>query len=94
MHKSSYEKMKYFVDGYLTPLSSEKLNILDVGGRIAAVGQTSYYKLFNNENWQYDSLDVQDGEGVSIVINNPYSWNEIGSNTYDVVISGQVFRIC
>lgn len=89
MHKSSYSKMEWFKNTYLTV--GERLNILDVGS-LDKKGNFNYRSLFNESNWKYTGLDVLDGNNVDIVIEDIYNWFEIEDNTYDVIISGQFFE--
>lgn len=52
----------------------------------------SYRTLFNNPKWNYVGCDLEEGSNVDIVLNDPYDWKNIESNSYDVVISGQAFE--
>lgn len=87
MHYNSLEQMNRFVDVYLAPFISNKLDILDVGSLDV---NGSYRSLFNRDNWHYLGLDVQRGPNVDFV-SAPYSW-DLSSNSFDVVISGQALE--
>jgi len=87
MHQSSYDKMKKFRDSYLDP--SAELRILDVGGFDV---NGTYRDLFSRSNYTYHSVDMMEGNNVDIALENPYDWNTIKSNSYDVVISGQAYE--
>jgi SAM-dependent methyltransferase len=87
MHKSSYQNMKQFVEKYLN--KNKTLKILDIGSQDV---YGSYKDLFKNPNWKYYGLDMIKAKNVDIVIKNIYSWKEIRSKTYDVVISGQALE--
>lgn len=89
MHKNSYSKMKWFKNTYLS--TSSKLDILDVGS-LDGKGNYNYSDIFNEENWTYTGLDFQAGNNVDIVVTDIYNWFEIEDNTYDVIISGQLFE--
>lgn len=89
MHKSSMIKMKYFKDSYLSP--DEELKILDVGS-FDKTGEYNYSMVLNEKNWTYTGLDLREGNNVDVVIENPYEWNEIEENTYDVVVTGQALE--
>ena len=52
----------------------------------------SYKPLFNETEWTYTGMDMVQGSGVDIVVQNCYEWKEIENSVYDVVISGQAFE--
>ena len=81
--------MKWFKTEYLK--TSANLNILDVGS-LDNKGDFNYREIFNEENWTYTGLDFQGGNNVDIVVTDIYNWFEVEDNTYDVVISGQLFQ--
>lgn len=89
MHRSSYNKIKYFRDNYLNP--NDELKILDIGS-FDKDGDYNYGLILNEEKWTYHGLDLKDGNNVDVVVENPYDWKEIEDKTYDVVISGQAFE--
>jgi len=89
MHQSSIDKMKYFRDKYLHDKHSEQLIILDLGSQ--NIGG-SYKPIFDCENWRYVGVDLAEGENVDIVLKDAYQWNEIQSNSVDVLISGQTLE--
>lgn len=79
--------MKKFRDTYLD--TSKHLSILDVGS--SEVNGT-YASLFKHEKWTYHGADIHQGKNVDILLDNPYKWDQIKSNSYDVVISGQAYE--
>ena len=87
MHLTSYKKMALFVNQYLD--KEEKIEILDIGSQDI---NGSYRPLFEEKNWKYTGSDMVAGNNVDIVLDNVYNWKQIKSNTYDVVVSGQVFE--
>lgn len=89
MHKNSRAKMNWFKKTYLN--TSNKLDILDVGS-LDGKGNYNYSDIFNEENWTYTGLDFIAGNNVDIVVTDIYNWFEVEDNTYDVVISGQLFE--
>ncbi len=89
MHKSSIDKMAYFIDKYLNSKIKEELIILDLGSQDI---NGSYKHLFSSSAWKYVGLDVSDGNNVDIVIPDAYSWKNIQSDFADVFISGQTFE--
>lgn len=46
----------------------------------------------NVEKYQRDVLDIEDAPGVNICVKNPYKWEEVLDDTYDVVISLNTFQ--
>lgn len=89
MHKTSYLKMEWFKNKYLN--TSTNLTILDVGS-LDKNGDFNYRKIFNEEHWRYTGLDFQNGNNVDILVEDIYNWFELEDNTYDIVISGQLFE--
>lgn len=89
MHKSSYNNMKKFVEGYLEKYKDKELTILDIGSQDV---NGSYKPLFDNPNWKYYGCDMVEGNNVDIVLKDIYDWKEIKSHSVDVVISGQAFE--
>lgn len=90
MHKSSYEKMKWFKNTYLK--DNNYLNILDIGSLDTEGKDFNYKSIFNNENWEYTGLDFEKGYNVDIVAGDIYNLLEIPDRSYDVVVSGQLFE--
>ena len=89
MHRSSFMKMQYFKDTYLNP--SQDLKILDIGS-FDKTGDYNYGLILNEKKWTYHGLDLRAGNNIDIVVENPYHWNEIEDETYDLVVSGQAFE--
>lgn len=89
MHKSSILRMKWFVDNYASKIDKSVVKVLDVGSYDV---NGSYKKLFNDETFVYLGLDMEDGPNVDIVLQNPYNWDTIETDSFDVVISGQAFE--
>ena len=89
MHESSFDKMRRFRDRYLADRLSDRLTIYDLGSLDV---NGSYRPLFDEAAWQYRGLDMSAGKNVDMVLENPYHWSEIKSNSVDVVISGQAFE--
>ena len=89
MHETSYQKMKWFKNNYLN--TSDNLKILDVGS-LDKKGNFNYREIFDEKNWGYFGLDFQDGNNVDIFVTDIYNWFELDDNTFDVVVSGQLFQ--
>jgi len=89
MHQSSIEKMTAFRDRYLSAEKNKPLRILDLGSQDV---NGSYRSLFSESNWNYVGLDMSAGKNVDIVLRTPYVWNEVASESADVLISGQAFE--
>ena len=89
MHKNTHAKMEWFKKTYLN--TSSKLDILDVGS-LDKKGNYNYSDIFDEPNWTYTGLDFEGGSNVDIVVTDIYNWFEVEDNTYDVVISGQLFE--
>ena len=90
MHSSSYNKMLWFRNIYLDV--SDSLNILDIGSLDTTGKNYNYKSIFNIPNWNYTGLDYEDGDNVDMLVDDIYNIVEIEDNSYDVIISGQLFE--
>lgn len=90
MHKTTYNKMLWFRNIYLN--RSNDLHILDIGSLDTTGKNYNYRSIFDLPNWDYVGLDFIDGENVDILVKDIYNILEIDDNSYDVVISGQLFE--
>ena len=88
MHLSSYLKCRFFIEHYFSGKSG--LKILEVGSKNYE-GQRSNRDLIPS-SWEYVGLDIEAGQNVDLVPTNPFSWEEIPDNSYDIVISSQTFE--
>ena len=84
MHKSSFEKMRWFKNNYLE--EDCYLDILDVGSLDTSGDNYNYKSLFENIKWNYTGLDFENGDNVDILVEDIYNMAEINDNSYDVVV--------
>jgi len=89
MHQSSLDKMTQFVAEFLAPYRGQPLRIADLGSLDV---NGSYRPLFDDPAWQYLGLDQSAGPNVDAVLEQPYHWRALASNSVDVLISGQTFE--
>ena len=89
MHNGSMLRMRWFASHYIHIPAEGKVKILDVGG--GDVNGT-YRQIFSNPIFEYTSLDIEAGPNVDIVLPAAYDWSVVPTETYDVVICGQVFE--
>ena len=90
MHNSSILRMQWFVNQYIPkPSNGKKLKVLDVGSYDV---NGSYKHLFPESQFDYKGLDMAEGPNVDIYVENPYKWNELATDSFDIVISGQAFE--
>jgi len=88
MHWNSYYMMGQFAEKHLN--KDQVLNILDVGS-MEVVDSGTYRPIFDVPAWTYTGCDMAAGDNVDVVINSPYHL-PFAKNTFDVVITGQVFE--
>ena len=94
MHPSSMNNMRTLFDKYITDeFVSNECKILDFGGTNINNGGTYYELVDTNKKIKYQGIDLQEGPGVSIVLEDPYTV-PLEDNYADVVISGQMFEHC
>ncbi len=89
MHNGSILRMQWFIDHYASEIPRNELKVLDVGSYDV---NGSYKPLFNEPKYRYFGLDLEAGPNVDIVLENPYNWDSIESDSFDIVISGQAFE--
>jgi SAM-dependent methyltransferase len=89
MHKSSIIRMQWFIDNYASKITKDEVRVLDVGSYDV---NGSYRHLFNDSKYHYTGLDTEEGPNVDIVLKNPYDWDAIESDYFDVAISGQALE--
>jgi hypothetical protein len=89
MHLSSIDKMTAFRRRYLDSQATKPLIILDLGSQDI---RGSYRPIFDHPPWRYVGVDIVPGKNVDLVIQDPYNWRELKSNSADVLISGQTFE--
>lgn len=90
MHKSSHDKMLWFKNNFLD--KNNYLKILDVGSLDTSKDNYNYKSIFNEAKWSYEGLDFRKGDNVDIVVDDIYNFQEVNNESYDVVISGQLFE--
>ena len=87
MHSSSLLRMSWFASTYLNQVSNGK--VLDVGSYNV---NGCYKDIFEKKKFLYQGLDMEEGPNVDLVPKNIYEWDEIRSDTYDAVVSGQALE--
>jgi SAM-dependent methyltransferase len=81
--------MEWFVQTYTEGLDDEPVRVLDVGSYDV---NGTYRDLFPAPRFSYTGLDICEGPNVDIVLEHPYDWSTIDTESYDLVISGQAFE--
>lgn len=84
--------MQSFADNYVKFDNQDLIRVLDVGSRIVIPNALTYRTFFSDKNVEYVGLDVEPGLNVDYVPKDPYSWDEIGDDSFDVIVSGQAFE--
>ena len=82
-------RMKWFIDNYASKIAKEKIHVLDVGSYDV---NGSYKNLFDSSQYEYTGLDMEEGPNVDLIVENPYDWDKIQTDSFDIVISGQAFE--
>ena len=83
------EAMARFVAEDLADRRGHALAVLDVG---AMDVNGSYRQLFDDPAWSYTGLDAESGDGVDVVLPQPYDWSTLRNGSYDVIVSGAGLR--
>src|ERR1700733_9200051 len=88
MHITSRLKMEAFLGAY----GVKGKSILDIGSRSTRRREYTYKVSADNWKLKYTGLDFETGRNVDVVPENPYIWNELETEQFDYVISGQAFE--
>jgi len=90
MHQESLDIMQHYLE-QIEKLLPAPISVLDVGSRrIGDIRDSSTYHDLVSDKYNYVGLDVEAGNNVDIVVDEPYSWNI--TSQFDLVISGQAFE--
>ena len=84
-------RMEFFAKLFAAKIlpSERPLNVLDVGSLNV---NGTYRDFFPSPQCNYTGLDMAPGPNVDIVPATPYKWKELGTDNFDIVISGQVLE--
>ena len=83
--------MKKMLSAYVFGQNITGGSVLDFGSYNV---NGSYRDLFNFSEWIYTGVDMKSGPNVDFVPRNLYKWEEIKSESFELVISGQAFEHC
>jgi len=83
-----HDNSKLLFAKYATPYFKPGIRVLEIG---AQTHTSTYRALIPQQNISWDTLDIKPGEGITHVAISAYSY-PIASNTYDVVLAGQVLE--
>lgn len=93
MHASSLENMYRCHARYLPPKVLQargEMTVLDVGGADVNGG---YRQVFADPQFHYRTVDLAEGNGVDIVLEDPYRF-PLEDQSVDIVLSGQMLEHC
>lgn len=93
MHQSSLDNLRECYRRHIAQTSFEQksnIKILDIGG---ANVNGSFADVFTNENMQYIAADMVAGDGVDVVLDDPYVL-PYADGEIDIVLSGQMIEHC
>jgi len=91
MHQESLDIMWHYVNLIAVDPWTEPTKVLDVGSR--QVGENRTYKeMFPSPRYVYTGLDVEPGNNVDVIPDDPYEWGLRFMGKFDLVISGQAFE--
>lgn len=91
MHESAFEKVRAFRNAYFAGRQGEGLRVLDVGSGCGK-GSMSCRELFVPPVFDYVGLDISAGHNVDYVPTDPYRWSDLANESFDIVVSNQVFE--
>jgi SAM-dependent methyltransferase len=91
VHESAFEKVRAFRNAYFADRQHERLRVLDVGSGCPK-RTLSCRDVFVPPTFEYTGLDLEEGHNVDYVPSDPYRWSELGDESFDVVVSNQVFE--
>ena len=92
MHISSLDTLRVCLKKHVLPdprfATEDPLKIADIG---SADFNGSYREVFDLLDCEYTGIDIEDGPGVSVVLESPYEF-PLTDDEYDIVFSGQTFE--
>lgn len=91
MHSSSMLNMQKAFDRYVLTYSwpnRNKINVIDIGGTNI---NGAYSDIFSDDLFNYKAVDIQEGNNVDIVLEDPYKF-PFQNAEVDIIISGQAFE--
>ena len=92
MHLSSLDVLRVCLKKHVLPnphfASQASLKIADIG---ALDVNGSYRQVFDLLDCEYTGIDIENGPGVSVVLESPYEF-PLPDHEYDIVFSGQTFE--
>ena len=90
MHSSSIRNLERFFKVYFERFDNPK--ILDLGGtKHSKINASDILKKLNHK-FEYTTVDIEPHESVDIVLKDPYVFDELKNNQYDIVISISCFE--
>ena len=90
MHSSSIRNLERFFKVYLNKFDNPK--ILDLGGtKHSKINGLDILKKINHK-FTYTTVDIEPHPSVDIVLKDPYVFNELEKNKFDIVISISCFE--
>ena len=91
MHSSALVNLENFFSTYLKNFDNPK--ILDFGSQSLS-DQPSAKLILDKLNikYEYTGVDIEKGNNVDIVLEDPYKFKEISDASYDIIISTSVFE--
>jgi SAM-dependent methyltransferase len=91
VHESAFEKVRAIRNAYFADRQGERLRVLDVGSGCPQ-GTLSCRDVFVPPTFEYIGLDLTEGHNVDYVPSDAYHWSELANESFDVVVSNQVFE--
>ena len=83
-------RMKWFEENYARKVAKDTVRVLDVGSFDV---NGSYKDIFEGKyKYKYVGLDMEKGPNVDIVLQYPYDWSSLETDSFDIIISGQAFE--
>ncbi len=82
--------MRAFRSAYVATTAKPPIRVLDVGS--CGMGCVTFRELFAPPMFDYVGLDIAAGKNVDMVPGDPFCWTEIESESFDLVISGNMLE--
>lgn len=95
MHSSARRNLERFLKIYSTSFNKDlPLEVLDIGSNAISKKWSTCKSILQSSNlkFNYTGVDIEPGLNVDVVIKDVYSYEEIPSNTYDLVTATSVFE--
>ncbi len=91
MHDTSFENLELVINNYKNFINGKDIKVLDIGSRVRTPEKINRWKGIIPEHYKYIGIDIEIGQNVDIVLDNPYKY-PFEDNSVDLIIANSIFE--